>query len=210
MPEYWIRIENRPWDACPHNIDRMTGQSLKELEGKDPVAVTLTSPGSGVVRNNVTMFRPLRKNDRSVDDALILRRYQPPQLADQSDAWTVPDDRKVNPWDVNEPDPSDNGTMGTIPGPVIECNVGESVTVHFRNLDNRTQIQTQNVCFQIPFLGEICLPIKVPVPLPVEQRAHSLHPHGFVFAPTSDGAYPLSPPDPAQPIPAAQSAAWAS
>ncbi len=38
--------------------------------------------------------------------------------------------------------------------------------------------------------------------------AHSLHPHGFVFAATSNGAYPLSPPDPSQPIPAAEQAAW--
>src|SRR5258708_15618915 len=122
MPDYWIQIENRPWDVCPHNIDRMTGQNLKDLEGTDPVTVTLSSPGTGVVRNNVTMFRPLRKADGTVDDALILRRYKPPQQGDQSDAWTVADDRKVNPWDINEPDPSDSGTMGTIPGPVIECN----------------------------------------------------------------------------------------
>jgi len=210
MPEYWIQIENRPWDACPHNIDRMTGQTLKDLEGKDPLTVTLTSPGTGVVRNNVTMFRPLLKGDGTVDDALILRRYQPPQKPDLSDAWTVPDDRKVNPWDVNEPDPTDSGTMGTIPGPVIECNVGESVTVHFRNLDNRTQLGTQTICFPFPFIGQICLPFPAAVPLPVEQRTHSLHPHGFVFAPTSDGAYPLTPPDPAQPVPAAEAAAWAS
>ena len=210
MPEYWIQIENRPWDLCPNNIDRMTGQNLKDMEGKDPATVTLTSPGTGAVRNNVTMFRPLRNSDGSVDDALILRRYQPPKKNDQSDAWTVPDDRKVNPWDINEPDPSDNGTMGTIPGPVIECNVGESVTVHFRNLDNRTQLGTQTICFPFPFIGQICIPFPVQVPLPVEQRTHSLHPHGFVFAPTSDGAYPLSPPDPTQPIPAAEAAAWAS
>ena len=210
MPDYWIQIENRPWDACPHNIDRMTGQNLKDLEGTDPVTVTLSSPGTGVVRNNVTMFRPLRKADGTVDDALILRRYKPPQQADQSDAWTVPDDRKVNPWDINEPDPSDSGTIGTIPGPVIECNVGESVTVHFRNLDNRTQPGTQTICFPFPFIGQICLPFPTLVPLPVEQRNHSLHPHGFVFAPTSDGAYPLSPPDPAQPIPPGEAAAWAN
>ena len=29
-------------------------------------------------------------------DALI-RRYKPPQKADQSDAWTISDDRKINP-----------------------------------------------------------------------------------------------------------------
>jgi hypothetical protein len=72
--------------------------------------------------------------------------------------------------------------MGTIPGPVIECNVGDSVTVHFRNFDTRD--------------GKT-----------VEERTHSLHPHGFVFEPTSDGAYPLSPPDPAQPV-AAEKPLW--
>jgi FtsP/CotA-like multicopper oxidase with cupredoxin domain len=69
----------------------------------------------------------------------------------------------VNPWDLNEPDPTDNGTMGTIPGAVIECNVGDKVIVHFRNQDTRS--------------GKA-----------LKARTHSLHPH--VFAPTSDGAYP--------------------
>ncbi len=210
MPEFWIQIENRPWDVCPNDIDRMSGLNLKDREGKDPVTVTLTSLGTPVAHHDVTMFRPLRSPDASVGDALILRRYKPPQQPDKSDAWTVPDDRKVNPWDLNEPDPTDNGTMGTIPGPVIECNVGESVTVHFRNMDMRGAIQTQQLCFPFPFIGKICIPFPQFVLLPVESRTHSLHPHGFVFAPTSDGAYPLSPPDPTQPIPPSEAAAWAS
>jgi FtsP/CotA-like multicopper oxidase with cupredoxin domain/plastocyanin len=116
-------------------------------------------------------------------DALILRRYKPP-VPGQIDAWTVPDDRKVNPWDLNEPDPT--VTKGTIPGPVVECNLGDTMTVHFRNNDQRTT-------------------------LPIEYRLHSLHPHGFVFAATSDGAYPLSPPDPdpVNAVPPAEAAAWA-
>jgi hypothetical protein len=65
-----------------------------------------------------------------VTDALILRRYSPPQKADQSDAWTVPDDRKVNPWDLNEHNPGETGTMGTIPGPVIECSLSTADRVH--------------------------------------------------------------------------------
>ena len=120
------------------------------------------------------MYNPLR-DSANVKDALILRRYKPPANPDRSDAWTVPDDRKLNPWDLNEPDPTDKGTMGTIPGSVIECTVGDSVVVHFCNLDMRTQ-------------------------LIMEQRLHSLHPHGFVFKATSDGAYPLSPPDITQPV----------
>src|SRR5260370_361265 len=179
--EYWIQLENRPWDVSPNNIDRMSGQNLKQREGKDPATVSLSSPGSGVIRSGVTMFRPLRKSDTSVDDALILRRYKPPQKPDQSDAWTLPDDRKVNPWDLNEPDPSDNGTMGTIPGPVIECNVGESVTVHFRNMDQRVLAPAQTITITI--FGQT-LTILIPaVPMPVESLTHSLHPHGFVFAP---------------------------
>src|SRR5260370_29529064 len=120
------------------------------------------------------MFAPLRDGTGNRIDALILRRYKTPTELDGSDAWKFPDDRKINPWDLNEQDPTDSGTMGTIPGPVIECNVGDSVEVHFRNLDLRTT--------------------------PIEKRVHSLHPHGFVFAPTSDGAYPLSPPVPAQSV----------
>jgi FtsP/CotA-like multicopper oxidase with cupredoxin domain/plastocyanin len=167
--ELWIQIENNPWDVAPHNIDRLTGQTVQQITGQAPILKTLISPVTGVVQTR-TMFRPLSQ------DALILRRY--------TQNWAAPDDRKVNPWDLNEPDPTDNGTMGTIPGAVIECNVGDKVIVHFRNQDTR--------------------PGKA-----LKARTHSLHPHGFVFAPTSDGAFPLSPPDPSQPV-GAEAAEWTS
>jgi FtsP/CotA-like multicopper oxidase with cupredoxin domain/plastocyanin len=112
----------------------------------------------------------------SVGEALILRRY--------TANWAAPDDRKVNPWDLNEPNPTDSGTMGTIPGPVIECNVGDTVLVHFRNMDSRAGKSAKS-------------------------RMHSLHAHGFVFAPTSDGAYPISPADPSQPV-GGEAALWAA
>jgi hypothetical protein len=102
--EFWIQIENNPWDVAPRNVDRLTGQTMQQITGQAPVLKTLISPVTGVVRTR-TMFRPLSQ------DALILRRYTP--------NWAAPDDRKVNPWDLNEPDPTDNGTMGTIPGAVI-------------------------------------------------------------------------------------------
>ncbi|MGH9674858.1 MAG: hypothetical protein ACRD44_16910, partial [Bryobacteraceae bacterium] len=173
--EFWIQLENHAWDTAPNNIDRMSGEDIQQLLGNGPVVKTLVSPITGVTRN-VTMFLP-------VDDALILRRYRPPQLPDQSDAWTIPDDRKVNPWDLNEKNPTDGGTMGTIPGPVIECNVGDQVRVHFRNRDTRANKTTH-------------------------ERAHSLHPHGFVFENRFDGAFPLSPPDTAQPV-GAEGPLWA-
>lgn len=100
-----------------------------------------------------------------IADALILRRY--------TENWAQPEDYKVNPWDLNEPDPA--LTEGTIPGPVLECNVGESIVVHFRNNDLRPK-------------PDFVL------------RAHSLHPHGVVFPTKYDGAYPLSPPDDCQAI----------
>jgi hypothetical protein len=138
----------------------MHGQTMEEAGFPAPVVKVLTSPETGVVRNR-TMFNPLP------EDALILRRY--------TENWAAPDDRKVNAWDLNEADPTDNGTMGTIPGPVIECNVGDQVIVHFRNKDLRSGKN-------------------------FKERAHSLHPHGFVFDPRYDGAYPLSPPDLTQPV----------
>ena len=166
MPEVWIQLENRPWDTMPNNIDRLTGRNALTITTKASELVTLFSPGTGVTKIR-RMYAPLRDGDGKVMDALIFRRYKAPVLPDKSDAWTVPDDRKVNPWDINEKDPTDNGTMGTIPGPVIECNVGESVIVHFKNLDMRL---TKDV----------------------KARSHSMHVHGFVFKQEHDGAYPLS------------------
>lgn len=219
--EYWIQLENRPWDVCPHEVDRIDGQTVVQKQGVKPTDVQLR-PGPAGKR---TMFLPL--NEGSVDqpdgtkrwkviDALILRRYKPPQQPDQSDAWTVPDDRKLNPWDLNEPDPTENGTMGTIPGPVIECDLAtsDSVVVHFRNMDKRILTPAQTITITIPgfppFIPPRTITFQIPeVLFPIEKRVHSLHPHGFVFHATSDGAYPLSPPDPSQPIPASEAAAWA-
>ncbi len=77
--EYWIQIENHPWDVCPNNIDRMTGMTVKEVEdsetppGHDPVDVLMQSPVTGVSRMR-RMYKPLRESS-GVVDALILRRY---------------------------------------------------------------------------------------------------------------------------------------
>jgi len=172
--EYWIQIENRRWDASPANLDRMTGHSMLDAVGYTPTTETLSTMVPGSSPRNVKMFNPIRVAGAAVD-ALILRRYKPPQQPDGSDAWSVPDDRKLNPWDLNERDPGENGTRGTIPGPTLEMSVGDSMVVHFRNGDARTDWD-------------------------VHARTHSLHPHGVVFEATSDGAFPLSPPDPAQPV----------
>jgi plastocyanin len=180
--EVWIQLENHAWDMSPHNTDRMTGQSIQDRTKKSsppngiaPVSATLVSPETGVTRK-VTMFNPLS------GDALIYRRYKPPVKADKSDAWTVPDDRKVNPWDLNEPDPTDKGTMGTIPGVILECNVGDRLVVHFRNKDTRAGFNSKT-------------------------RSHSMHPHGITFPAKYDGAYPLSPEDTTQPL-GAEATMW--
>lgn len=189
MPEYWIQIENRPWDICPHNIDRMTGQTIQQVDQNHPapVSVTLTSINGGASRK-VEMYKPIRDSSGNIMDALILRRYKVPVKADKRDAWTVPDDRKINPWDLNEPNPTETGTMGTVPGATLEASVGNSIIVHFRNKDHRLTTTGQ--------------------PMAIEHRCHSLHPHGVVFAPKSDGAYPLSPADPVQAL-GSEAALWA-
>src|SRR5437763_16137839 len=123
----------------------MTSLQIQAIPGNGPPVVkVLTSPVT-MVTTNRTMYKPLP------EEALILRRY----IA----GWAAPDDRKVDPWDLNEPDPTENGTMGTIPGPVIECSVGESVTVHFKNMDTRSQMATTQVCFPFPLIGQICFPV---------------------------------------------------
>src|SRR4030095_7768394 len=101
--EYWIQLENRPWDVCPNNRDRMTGQTLIFREGKGSEKVTLKSPGTNVTRKDVVMYKPLRDLDgKTVIDALILRRYRKPSPFTAPGhppigPWEVPDDRKVNP-----------------------------------------------------------------------------------------------------------------
>lgn len=167
--EYWIQLENRPWDVCPSGRDRMTGLAIKDIPGEQPPVDAVLSSSTGVTRT-VSMNRPhLRNKDGSAADALILRRY--------TANWNTPDDRKVNPWDINEPDPTDaNGTMGTIPGPVLECSIGDTIIVHFRNKDDRRDLtgDPTSVFFQ---------------------KTHSLHTHGITFSNKHDGAYPLSPAD---------------
>ncbi len=175
--DIWIQLENHAWDVSPSwPIDRMTST------GTLPVGplrqVQMRSPVSGASRTRM-MQRPMST------EALLLRRY--------SKNWQAPADRKVNPWDLNEPDPTDAGTMGTIPGATIECNVGDTVRVHFRNMDLRSMPSAPWV------RGE---------PLAVLKRTHSLHTHGFTFPAKYDGAYPLSPPDVNQPIDTAERSLW--
>ena len=169
--EYWIQIENRVWDMMPNGVDRMTGER-KQAQPRVLRWVTADERGRPVdIRQpvEVKMYAPV--------EALLLRRYKPPAESDESDAWTLPDDRRVNPWDLNEPDPSE--TMGTIPGPIIECNVGDDVVVHFRNMDMRTEF------------SELIHPLT---------RAHSLHPHGITFEARYGGGFPMSPLDRDQPV----------
>jgi len=188
--EYWIQLENQPWDMSPRGINRM-GAGIN-AQGRGTAEMTLTRPVGPPY--TVTGFNvDLLSNDpKNVPvDLLILRRYKPPTKANP--AWTVPDDRKVNPWDLNERDPRSldeagkptiMGTSGTIPGATIECNVGDSVVIHFRNMDRRMKDDT-NKDITNDKDG---------------QRVHSLHTHGFVFAQEFDGAYPLSKLDLKQPI----------
>jgi hypothetical protein len=180
MPDFWLQLENKAWDVCPHDLgrDRMTGLTAEHRSGGHaPVMKTLTSPVTGAVQNR-QMFQPLD------GDALIYRRYTP--------NWAAPDDRKVNPWDLNESDPTDSGTMGTIPGAALEFNVGDSVTVHFRNLDMRTRTVTSIEELELfptyegsisfgPFFPPIDIDVFIPhvteVPLDPLMRTHSIHPH---------------------------------
>jgi plastocyanin len=175
--DIWIQLENHAWDVSPSlPIDRMT--SMGTLPVGPLRLVHMHSPMTGANRTQ-TMQRPMS------GEALLLRRY--------SKTWQAPEDRKINPWDLNEPDPTDAGTMGTIPGATIECNVGDTVRVHFRNMDLRTTPAA---------------PWERGQPLAVLKRTHSLHTHGFTFPAKYDGAYPLSPPDVSQPIDTAERSLW--
>ncbi len=135
--EYWLQIENHPWDVMPQGIDRMTGNIMK--------------------RDANGFHRPLPSA------ALLIRRY--------SNNWQNPDDRPVNAWDLNEPDPAQ--TQGTLPGATIEARLGDELIIHFRNMDMREGVSEA-------------------------ERTHSLHLHGAQRTPLYDGTFPFSPPDPSQ------------
>jgi FtsP/CotA-like multicopper oxidase with cupredoxin domain len=148
--------------------------------------ITLESAGGWqFVPNKIDRMTGATKppHEQSQDDAvLVLRRY--------TEGWKQRDDRKVNPWDLNEPIPPapgdpgyDQKYHGTIPGPALECRVGEPgagevIVVHFKNLDYRENPQL----------------------LPIAFRTHSLHPHGIAYGPEYDGSYPFSPIDLSQPL----------
>lgn len=193
----WIQLENKKWDMMPNGIDRMTGSTPQHILTSKGVtlpatnggkySVTLTTSTGAVIPK--LMNAPLRDDSGEITDALIYRRYKSPNSVAGIGEWQVPDDRKVNPWDKNENDPTDTGTMGTVPGPVIECSVGDDVEIHFRNMDLRKDSSNT-------FLN-------------AKKRSHSMHVHGFVFEQKFDGAYPLSDFDTAQSI-GTESAAWNS
>jgi plastocyanin/FtsP/CotA-like multicopper oxidase with cupredoxin domain len=297
--EYWIQIENHPWDACPDPVDRATGKKVVEATGRihevvlrhdpdrpgrskttaDPAYLSLQPgdavrwtnrdtrphvlnarnadpsipywvsppippgrtwmrrftapdtyfyivatdpppssvddpqnsgphgrvlvvPGPVVQLTEQRLVSPTTRRERVVrmsvpldGEALILRRY--------TANWRQPEDRKVNPWDLNEPDPGERGTMGTIPGATISCEVGDTVRVHFRNADARLRtVITSETAYGGPSR------VEVEEALPRESRTHSLHTHGFDFAAAHDGAFPVSPPDLAQPIDAIERHMW--
>lgn len=137
VKEYWLQLENHPWDASPWGLNRLTGQPLQ--------------------RGSSGRFRPPSR------EVLVLRRY--------SEGWAQLADRPLNPWDLTEPDPA--GSNGTIPGPVLTAKVADEIIVHFRNMDTRSGVVEAN-------------------------RVHSLHPHGAQLTAEHMGAFPLSPPNPAQ------------
>jgi hypothetical protein len=178
--EYWIALENvGAWDTAP-NPNRMTGQNENQFQ------IQIIDPDRGRLLAGPT-----------VPDALVYRRYKPPAAPGQDPFQpNNRDDRKVNPWDLNELSPSDPNYKGSIPGPILECNVGEpgvgeTILVHFKNLDRRIKDpddQTKD--------------------LPFPRRLHSLHTHGIVFQIEHDGAFPLSPIDKSQPIEKAEQDAW--
>lgn len=120
--EIWIQLENKKWDMMPNNTDRMTGRRgsispipvpsaadlAKTVTGQTYSNKVVKSPnaaGTGTrLSHTRRMYAPLTDSS-GVTDALIFRRYKAPDAANGIAAWQVPDDRKINPWDMNEPDP---------------------------------------------------------------------------------------------------------
>ena len=84
--EYWIQLENHPWDVSPNEMDRMTNHPASSFP---PVDVSMKSPVTGFTQLR-KMFKPLvEKEGGALHSALLLRRY--------TKNWGQPDDRKVNP-----------------------------------------------------------------------------------------------------------------
>lgn len=69
--EYWLQIENQPWDVCPNGIDRATGENFS--------------------RDATGLFKPL------ANEALIIRRYTANWAAPDDRALNAWDLNEWNP-----------------------------------------------------------------------------------------------------------------
>jgi hypothetical protein len=107
------------WDVTPNNIHRVTGQDMQTLPGGS--AARHEGPHFAVTgaRTDAHDVQPVG------EDALVRRRYTPD--------WAALPTQGESVWDLSEPDPTHNGTMETIPGPVIEYKLGHRAVMHFRN-----------------------------------------------------------------------------
>ncbi|MGH8549826.1 MAG: hypothetical protein ACRERU_14725 [Methylococcales bacterium] len=149
---------------------------------------------------NPTHERKADDGQWRIEDALMLRRYRPPQREDRRDVWTVADEPEINSGTFYETKPSNRDLPGGVSGPAIECNIGDRVVVHFRNNDRRNRVMTKMLEVNLPFGGPITLPTPFQEPVPLEVRTHSLRPYRIDRSSIETGTAPWFLPGPMQPV----------
>ena len=158
-----ITVKRRGRTRDPHTLslvrtkDLPTRWGLGLVAGLLAVLVAAALPGAAgaAVRNYWITAEPVTWNAVPNElDAIHGTRFLPSQTVFP----TVTYRRYTKGWKRPLPDNRESGT-GHIPGPLIKARVGDTVRVHFKNLDR------------------------------LRNEAHSMHFHGFHYAPSSDGAY---------------------
>jgi FtsP/CotA-like multicopper oxidase with cupredoxin domain len=121
------------------------------------VALCAAAPAHAAVREYWVAAVPttwnLIPNER---DAILGTTYQPAQTV----LPTVVYRRYTPAWRAPEPNaPAGSSNQNLIPGPLIRARVGDTILVHFKNMDT------------------------------LLRHVHSMHFHGVRYKPSSDGAY---------------------
>lgn len=202
IKEFWIQIENQPWNTALNAIDPIKAPSMAE---NFTTGLTLAPvhpscdpgvAGHAGLRSAVREKKAREGQCKKDTHVLVLRRYRPPLRKDRSDAWTVPDD----PGASRDRDLMNCIAAHPVCGPTLECQSGDRVVVHCRNNDQRKKSVARMIELDLPFGGSLMLPTTFNELFPTEERTHCLHPCCLTAVPAHDEIIPPALAEPNQPV----------